>query len=409
MYLYDTNKRIFPTYNFKVQSHPEMGFYLTSNIYINLSEPIKLLEVKFCLRLCHLYKYLEKKDFNITYLLKGLEEFSNFIVFLKIFFYNYELEEKILTESVIDYSKKKYDSNDSDLNLRANIMSTKFNQFFEEYSLSISKLVTNEHNPYFANSFHRYFPNNDPEISKCKILTWLVDLIKDKNNIIILLLFPEIKFFIEFIATARFLRGKTIKIHIFFSYLIFKLQILKAKIKDEFLLNQNEYGFLFIHSNHINYLFLEIRMFIAHFRFNLMKEKNVFKVLVYKAFINFLRLKAPEVFQTLLYNEFSSINKCTIYSINQKITLNFKSLYQQNEISCKNGIFDHYEIMSITNLFLDYKTLCSGKNDNRVSCHSRNCPLFKRRRFLKYDEITLLNNENIKKIHDELKNFVFSN
>lgn len=411
-YLSQTNQKILKSYDFQTNEDLELGCNLSSDFYVNLSQPIKLLESQHLLRLSHLFKYLEKKEFLSFLLEKRLEgyltEDQTFINFFKKFFYNYELKNRIFIESVdcYDINMPYFDKNR--LILIGRNTSIAFNRVFEEYSLSISEIVTNDRKSYFKSSFYKYFSDGNLLVVKCKFLTWITDLMKDKNNIIILSLFPEVKFFIEFVAIERNFGGKLSSIHIFFTYLVFKFQILKAKIKEEFLINQDDKVFVFTKSYLINYFFLEIRMFIAHFGFSIIKEKRLLNILVYKAFLNFLRLKNPEVFPFLPYDEFSDINKCTINSISQIIILHQKFISKRDKVKQEIKSINHHEIKALNKFSLDYNPFDSAETKKRISYHLSTCSYFKKDKRFRYDEINLLHETKIQKIHDELRDLVFA-
>lgn len=121
---------------------------------------------------------------------------------------------------------------------------------------------------------------------------------------ILLIIFPEIKFFIEGLDCGYKFASTYKRYHLLISWLIFKYSFLLTTLKKEIKNNDN---FLITDSNEFNLFVLETRCMFCIFGIELFPTSECYKIAYLKAFISFIRLKNPIIMPYFLVNEYVDI------------------------------------------------------------------------------------------------------
>ncbi|RVD92561.1 hypothetical protein TUBRATIS_009320 [Tubulinosema ratisbonensis] len=407
--LIEKTHSIFGDHN--VISETNMLFYDFE--YSILFKEIQILENALYLRFEELYKFVTKQDFIVKSFfvkdktpkdLETIEEISRFFNTFILDFntLNYFFDEEIEKGNKQDILQLGIDNIEYELELAID----DFNHVYSNFISNIYPLVTGSFAKYFTHYDYYYF-NKIPSIQKERELIWILELFRFDKNKILLILFPELKFFIEaIIREKRTDINISKRDHLFFTFITFKLQIIRPlfeKLYKETYKNPSNFSFFDCHL--INYMVFEIKAYISFFASNFMSNEDVKKVLIYKTFLSFLRLQYPKMLKHFMISEFMDTNKCLIGLISADICLEYKKEQIINEVEI------HYGYHLITKIgkfiFKDELRKCGFDYSELRSFHLPACPLF--RGLKKYNDyqIFCLNEENLTNINSEVRKFIF--
>ncbi|RVD93340.1 hypothetical protein TUBRATIS_001300, partial [Tubulinosema ratisbonensis] len=196
-----------------------------------------------------------------------------------------------------------------------------FNSFLGEYAKQVKEI--------FSNKFERYnqivrksFLFNDLEEQKAYFQVWLANLIYNKTNSLLIILFPEIKFILNKIKQTNNLRLHYKRTHFFFSLLVFKLNYNLPRFKYEFEKISKNKNFLITDSKFINLFVLEMRCLIYFYGVSLFVNVYIIKLFLFKAFVCYTRSHNPKLHEYFLFNEYTIFED--LNHLFDQISANFK-------------------------------------------------------------------------------------
>ncbi|RVD90690.1 hypothetical protein TUBRATIS_28830 [Tubulinosema ratisbonensis] len=397
----DISKRKFfrPSFsdNDRLNENAEINIKLYSNIKIikeinYLEEKTFIVFNEYYHHLCGLKFPVEifNKNFNTSSAeyVEGIDEIKNF-------FYKYIINMPML-RSIASLNK----SISQNVGVTLEFLINQFNQIFIKYVENIQKVIFSCKKEYLKKIEREYTDNN--KHIKIKNLRSIYDsFLMQKENSILLILFPELKKFI-FEHKKKINKVEAFKtLHIFLTMLATKFHFLKDNFRSLFLkLEQNPSWHIF-QSNFISYFIFEMKCTIIFFSFYFIQKINFSRKLLLRTFIIFLKLLDLENLKKAYFyrNIFDPTGDCKKYFEN--IELLTLPIFNQQHIK----IFDFFKIKSISYPHIrKYFDFC--KNDLNKNIDEENY-LKKEKNLLKssYSKNPYL--AKLKYITQKLKNYLF--
>ncbi|RVD91142.1 hypothetical protein TUBRATIS_24190 [Tubulinosema ratisbonensis] len=262
------------------------------------------LENRFAFRIDHTTRQTNQ---NISKILQDIfcyfDDENVFEVFHKFY------RKYIFSDYVLDYFKKteNYCLPGLKLDLKISILLEKFNTFYFEYSHTVNQILDQCFKPYSVKIAPYFFSKNN-QIVKETLQIYITDLLYNKINCLLVILFPEIKLILENLADACTLRFLYMRFHFFFSLLVCKLNYNLPKLKYEFDKSSFFDNFLITDSKFFNIFVLEIRLFICVSCLTLLNNLKQINLIFLKAFISFVRCRNPDFLDYFLLNEFTPLD-----------------------------------------------------------------------------------------------------
>lgn len=277
----------------------EIENFFTKKLGHNFYPYIEVLESRFLMRYSYFCRFLfETQEFYLTYaiIFPGEERYKDLIInfhksYIKSSYIKRFFQKKINCNRNFNAKKSYHNINE---------MILLFNEFVKEYFKTIQTMKTKMYKSYTTTIKKMFFHKNNKEMAK-KLLFWINDLFNNEVNIILMLLFPELRFLIENIKINKNLRHVYKRIHCFLSLVVYKYTYMLPYIEKEFRLYYN--GFKLTDSKIINMFIFEVRCFFYIFSSDLLNDEKELKSICLNTFLSFIRLYDPEYMEMFLLNE----------------------------------------------------------------------------------------------------------
>ncbi|RVD91163.1 hypothetical protein TUBRATIS_23960 [Tubulinosema ratisbonensis] len=288
---------------------------------------ISLLENRFFLRLKDVLNfYLSKTTISFKVLFK--KHGDNKSKTEALLLYN----KFICSSFVQNFFSRRFDIPQADARLTSVIpfIINFFNKFFSEYTENVTPPFLNL-NFNYPIKYRKLFFSETQNKTNINLLIWVHDLLNNKTNSLLIILFPELKLIIKKIYKFGCIKAYYKKFHYFFALLVFKLNLNLPKIKYEFDKMNKTDECLITDSKFINLFMLEMRCLICTFCLVVFTDKELMKLLFFKAFACFVRSLNRNFLKCFLFDEHSVFN---IFKDKYDfIRLNLDDLYARHMIN----------------------------------------------------------------------------
>lgn len=129
-------------------------------------------------------------------------------------------------------------------------------------------------------------------------------MFSSEKLVILLILFPEFKIFIDKFNNLYYLTAGIKRLHFLFSFVIFKYVFVLPFLYEEYH-NSQKIDYKITDSKIFNQFIFETKCLLFFCRLFIFEEKINYRVIYIKTFISFLRLTNKEFLDSFIFNEFS--------------------------------------------------------------------------------------------------------
>ncbi|RVD90629.1 hypothetical protein TUBRATIS_29400 [Tubulinosema ratisbonensis] len=313
-----TNSNIWLTFRKSVEYDFEKKLNLGLYECLNVIKVVNNIENTFFTRFEKIYLFLMKKSFPDTFFYPGdikHSDASNEIYkFFCTFIYNVKIRKYFYPgsaefNSIDDIS---YEVNDFSKKLEGLI--NRFNIIYKNFMLQMRVIYMSDIENYSKYFGLNFLPNSEFCTEKI-IKYWTVTFFNDETNLILLTLFPDLKYFIEFLVETPTIDIATFKMfHLFFSLIAFKYHFLRENIKSrtEECIKKAE---MITQSNFFNMFMMDMRFTIALASINLLDNSQISSMLFFKAFLSYVRIEDATFLNFFFIDEFYIFDECIIEKI----------------------------------------------------------------------------------------------
>lgn len=292
---------------------------------------------------------------------------------LKLFYDTY-LRNKRISKYFQNNNVNSVEINKKNFDNRLKSLLNEFNDLCVDYFIDVSSLFE-AYDSYYFNVLAKLFMSKKDE-EKINISRIIVDYIfNNEKFIVLLILFPELKYFIETSFSLFFVNATFFRIHLMISIIVLKFVVTLPFLYEEYL-NYHENVYKITDSKIFNQFILETKCLIFFYSLYILKFQNDFSAIFMRTFISFLRLKEGNIQNCFIFNEFTDFNKThpttrlfKIYNSAkieiirfhkfEKNTLNYFRTLEINNSSVNYELKDENESEKLKTLYLninDHKT-----------------------------------------------------
>ncbi|RVD93413.1 hypothetical protein TUBRATIS_000700 [Tubulinosema ratisbonensis] len=369
--------------------------------YVYFFREIDSLEKTSFIRFNPIFRYLTKDLLDIGLFFKAgktVEDenmISKIISIFELYFFN-AYTRSLTSEADSKLELESYSSSDFIDDPVFETIVKEFNELYLGYTNKIKDLIYKSIGEYFE-TYTRKFHIKEPLQMQNRLVVWLVNLLTHEKNKIMLLIFPELKSIIRLIVQKKFFQKSTKRYHLFFSYFVFKIQVLKLYLKKGFIDQKDKNDFIFTESKFFNSFIFEMKAYISFFACNTLENPRLSKVLLFKTFLSFLRMKYPFILRQFRFDEFTHINECLAKFIDENIFVDEK------KVPCNEKNKQDYCYKILLSIKKGLMLLKNSESSEVFCFHNKYCPFFQPSKKYYNEDIRNLLKENIQKLNEEIE------